>query len=144
MGSNRIKGAALTLLIGDTDPVDYKADVSACTLENEEASGGVTTFEDAATGGRRQYYFNLSAIQSTDPDSLWREIWEHTGETVPFTYAPHGNDEPTDEKPHFVGMVTIGTRPNIGGEAGATNEYVFESRWDIEGLPTMITAPETP
>lgn len=69
--STRIKGAALTLKIG-TPAVEYMADVTACTLENEESSGGVTTFEDAQTGGRRQYYFNISAIQSTDPTSLWR------------------------------------------------------------------------
>lgn len=139
--STRIKGAALTLKIG-TPAVEYMADVTACTLENEESSGGVTTFEDAQTGGRRQYYFNISAIQSTDPTSLWREIWDHSGEKVAFTYAPHGNEVPTDAQPHFVGEVTIGPKPNIGGEAGAQNEFVFESRWDIEGTPVLMGDPE--
>lgn len=137
-GPKRIKGAALSLLIG-TPPVDYRADTTTCVLDNEESSGGVTTFADAAAGGSRTYFLNITAIQSTDPTSLWSFVWDHAGEVVPFTYAPHGNETPTAAEPHFVGSVRIGPKPSIGGEAGATNEFTFETRWDVEGTPVKDT-----
>lgn len=135
--SARIKGAALQLSIG-SPATDYWADCTSVVLDNEEADADIVTFEDAQTpGGARTYFIDLAAIQSTDPDSLWTYIWTQAGVEVAFVYAPHGNETPAPDKPHFTGTVKIGPRPAIGGEAGATNTYTFETRWDVVGVPVL-------
>ncbi len=137
MGSARIKGRQLSLQLG-TPAVDHWADLTSCILNNEELDEDTVTFEDAATpGGARLYFLELVGVQSTVPDSFWRMVWEQTGAEVPFTYAPHGNAEPTPEQPHFVGTVKVGPRPAIGGEAGRDSTYTFETRWDVVGVPVL-------
>src|SRR5690606_8309576 len=87
--STRIKGRQLSLKIG-TPAVDVWADTTSVVLDREEAEDDVVTFHDASQpGGAMQEFLQITAIQSTDPDSLWSYIWEHTGEEIPFTYAPH-------------------------------------------------------
>lgn len=136
--STRIKGRALALKLGS--PVtDYWCDVTSVVLENEEADSDVVTFCSAAEGGARTFYFTVNAIQSTDADSLWRYVWDNTGEEVDFIYAPHGNATPTADQPHFEGTLVIGPKPSVGGEAGFNNDYTFETRWDVVGTPTLVT-----
>tara|TARA_R110000822_G_scaffold123979_1_gene258490 strand:+ start:5065 stop:5484 length:420 start_codon:yes stop_codon:yes gene_type:complete len=136
MGSTRIKGAALQLTVGATD---YWADVTSVTLNNEEAAAGVTTFEDASLGGARQFYLEGTAIQSTAAASFWSYLWENTGDTVAYVYAPHGNDTPSVTEPHFSGTVKVPAKPAVGGEAGVTVEYTFDFRMDCQEEPTLIT-----
>lgn len=139
MGSTRIRGNKLALTFGSPG-TDYWADHTSVVLENEERESDVTTFEDAANAGdARQWFFTLAAVQSTATGSFWRYLWENTGEIVPFTYAPHGNEEATEDQPHFLGTCKIGPKPSIGGEAGATTEFTFEVRLDVETGPTMDT-----
>lgn len=135
MGSTRIKGTKLALTLGSPG-TDYWADISSYLLDNEEADSDVTTFADAAEGGARQFRLTGSAIQSTDTASFWRYVWENTGEDVAFTLAPHGNATATEAQPHFVGTVTIGPKPAIGGEAG-TGSFTFDFEWDVVGEPTV-------
>lgn len=135
-GSARIKGVALTLKIGSPG-TDYKCDVTACTITNEEADSDVETFCDAAEGGARDFKMNITGIQSTDATSLWSYVWDNTGETVAYTYAPHGNAVATAAQPHFIGTVVIGPAPEIGGEAGKGNTFTFETVWDCTGKPTL-------
>lgn len=132
-GPARIAGKKLAL---EFDGTDYWLNFSRAVLDNEENEDGSVTFGDYQEGGARQYFFDLEAVQSTAPESFWRMCWEQTGEEVPFTFAPHGNQEPTAEQPHFVGTVTIGPRPAVGGEAGA-RQYMFETRWDVDGVPVL-------
>lgn len=135
MGSTRIKGTKLALDLG-TPATNYWADIRSYELTNDEADSDVTTFEDAAGGGARQYKLAGEAIQSTDSASFWMYVWENVGETVPFTLAPHGNEVPSASQPHFVGNVKIGARPKIGGEAG-TGAFTFDFEWDVEGVPVL-------
>ena len=137
-GSTRILGNALMLEIGATD---YKCDVTAIVLDNEEMEDATLTFCDAGDATVRQYFFEMTGIQSTDTASLWQYIWTNTGDDVAFTYAPHGNATPTVAQPHFTGTVTIGPRPSIGGEASRskTEAFTFETRWDIVGTPVQVT-----
>lgn len=134
-GSTRIKGTKLALKLG-TPGVDYWADIISYELGNEDAETDVVTFADASEGGARQFKLTGSAIQSTQAASFWRYVWENTGTDVPFTLAPHGNELATAAQPHFLGTVTIGAKPSIGGEAG-TGSFVFEFEWDVVGTPTM-------
>lgn len=134
--STRIKGAALALKI---DGTDFWADATSVKLENED--GDITTFYDASIGGGKQYYFTVSAIQSTAASSFWSYVWANSGEDgIEFTYAPHGNATATADQPHFEGTLRIGAKPVIGGDAGTNTTYVFDTRFDINGVPTLVTA----
>ncbi len=134
--SARIKGKALGLTIGG---VDYWADITACEFDNEEADGDVTTFADAAAGGARQHFATISAIQSTESASFWRTVWANSGLEAAFKYAVHGNTEATSDQPHLTGTLKIGPKPKLGGEAGATNTFTFETRFDVNGEPVLDT-----
>jgi hypothetical protein len=132
--STRIKGAALGLTIGG---VNYWADIVKCEFDNEEAPSGVTTFADAAAGGARQHFALITAIQSLQSASFWRYVWANTGAEAAYIYAAHGNATATADQPHLTGTLKIGPKPKLGGEAGATNTYTFETRFDIDGTPTL-------
>lgn len=134
--SPRIKGNQLLLTIGGKD---YWADCSECSIEPGKADKDTMTFADAANGAAASYDLKFKAVQSTDPNSFWSFVWDHSGETLPFVYAPHGNAAPTADKPHFIGNVTVGAKPKIGGAAG-DKPYDFEEEWAIEGTPEKITS----
>ena len=140
--STRIKGVALILSIGEP-AVDYKCDISKYLVTNEEGKGkdSVTTFCDAASGGARNWLLKLTAVQSTDTASLWRYIWENSGKKVKYVVAAHGNDVPTADQPHLTGTLTIGPKPDLGGEAGTDKTFTFETEWELDGEPTLLTAP---
>lgn len=132
--SPRIKGKALRLTI---DSADYWADIISCVLNNEAADSDALTFGDVLAGGARTYFFELTAIQSTASGSFWRTVWDNAGKSAAFAYAPHGNETPTVDKPHYVGTLTIGAKPSLGGQAGSTSTYTFETRFDIDGEPAV-------
>lgn len=134
-GSTRIKGTKLKLSLG-APAVDFWADLSTWKITNADASSDVTTFEDAASGGKKEYRLTGSAIQSTATGSFWRYVWANTGAEVAFTIAPHGNEVATAEQPHAIGMVTVGAKPDLGGDAG-NGAYVFDFEWVITGTPTL-------
>ena len=142
MGSTRIRGNKKPTITLGTPGLDRSADVLSYSIENEEADADVITFEDAAEGGGRQFYLRGSGIQSTQSAAFWRYVWENSGETeVPYTVAPHGNAVPTADEPHFVGTLTIGPKPTIGGEAStdANSAFTFDYEFAIDGEPTLDT-----
>lgn len=142
MGSTRIRGNRKPQLTIGTPGTDRATDVISWTIENENADADVVTFEDAAEGGGRQFYLRGSAIQSTDTAAFWRYVWENSGEeNVPYTIAPHGNAVPSEAEPHFVGTLTIGPKPTIGGEASTNpkSAFTFDYEFPIDGEPTMDT-----
>lgn len=131
--STRIKGKKIAFEI---DGEDYWADLTSVALDNEEADSDVTTFEDAAQdGGARQYFLEMSAVQSTDTESFWRAVWDNTGTEVPFKFAPHGNTTPTTAQPHFTGSCVVGPRPRMGGDPAT--DWTFETRFNVEGTPVL-------
>lgn len=144
MGSPRIAGNKQPVLTLGSPGTDYSADLLSWTIENEEADSDVITFEDAENGGGRQFYLRGSAIQSTASDAFWTYVWSNSGDTeVPYTIAPHGNATPSASQPHFVGTLTIGAKPTVGGEASASKSsaFVFDFEFEIDGEPTLDTTP---
>lgn len=142
MGSPRIRGNKKPVLRIGAPGTDHAADLISWRIENEEADADTVTFEDAEKGGDRQHFLRGAAIQSTQTAAFWRYVWENSGETaVPYTVAPHGNATPTADQPHFVGTLTIGPKPTIGGEAdtSATSAFQFDYEFRIDGEPTMDT-----
>jgi len=141
MGSARIKGNKLPVLTLGSPGAEYAADFISAVITNEEADSDVITFEDAASGGSRQFYLNGTAIQSTASTSFWTYAWDNTGDEVACTYAPHGNTTPTVAEPHFVFIVKVGPKPDIGGEAStsSTSAFTWEFQWEIVGDVTKDT-----
>lgn len=134
-GSARIKGTKLKLTLG-TPGLDYWADLTTWKVTNEDADKDVTTFEDAAAGGSKQYKLTGTAIQSTATGSFWRYVWENTGVDAAFTISPNGNEAPTADQPQLIGTLTIGAKPDLGGDAG-TGAYTFDFEFNIVGVPTL-------
>ena len=138
MGATRIKGSTSLLKLAGTD---YSADCAKIALIPEAADKDVTTFEDARNGGSQSWVFDIDSIQSTDPLALWNYLWENSGlEGVAFVYAPHGNAVATEAKPHFTGTLTLGAKPQIGGEAGRDKTYTFSTKLDVDGEPLKVEA----
>ena len=139
--STRIKANALLLSI---DGTDYWADFSSVVMQSEDASADVTTFYDASLGGRRDFYFTVSGVQSTATTSFWRAMWDDAGTEVAFIYAPHGNAAASSSQPHFTGTVRIPARGafQLGGEASADGTFAFDGVcMDIVGEVTLDTTP---
>lgn len=150
--STRIKANALKMTI---DGTDYWADLSSVELQSEPAASDSETFYDVSLGGRPDYFFTVSGVQSTETTSFWRAMWDNAGEEVEYIYAPHGNTTATAEKPHFrseddtsptpivVSTVRIPMRGSfvIGGQASADGTFSFEGvRMDIVGEPFLATS----
>ena len=139
--STRIKANALTLTIGG---VDYAADFSSVVMQSEDASADVTTFYDAALGGRRDFYFTVAGVQSTAASSFWRAMWTDAGDEVAFIYAPHGNAAASATQPHFTGTVRLPPQGSLmlGGDASPDGTFAFDGvRMDIVGDVTLDTTP---
>ena len=135
MGSPRLRGTALKM---EVDGVDHWADVISCVMDGEDVEDGY----EVPT--RESWWFDITAVQSTHRDSFWTFLWENRGERgipskVPFTYAPNGNSEPTQDEPHFTGMVGIPGPPPLGGEAGKDVEQTFVTRLPITQGPVRVT-----
>lgn len=142
MGSTRIKGNRVPVLTIGAPGSAFAADLISYRIENDVADADTVTFEDAAQGGGRQFFLRGSAIQSTDTDSFWRYVWENSGgDPVPYTLAPHGNAAPSETQPHLTGMLTIGGKPTLGGEAStsSTSAFAFDFEFEIDGTPTLDT-----
>lgn len=139
--STRIKANALLLSI---DGTDYWADFSSVMMQSEDAASDVNTFYDASLGGRRDFYFTVSGVQSTASTSFWRAMWADAGSEVAFIYAPSGNATASADLPHFTGTVRIPAKGSfmIGGEASADGTFAFDGvRMDIVGDVTLDTTP---
>lgn len=137
----RITGRLLTL---DVDGSNKASEVSRCIVTSGEADSDFVSFADAAAGGGREYKLALTMAQDTAAGSLWSEIFDNVGDTVPFTIAPHGNETPSTEQPHFEGSAVI-SEPDgdwIGGEANPSTTAVLttEVEWSLTGRPVKVTA----
>jgi hypothetical protein len=140
--STRIKANALHFEI---DGDDYWADFSAVSFQSEDAAAEVTTFYDASQGGgKRDFYFTVSGVQSTATGSFWKAMWDAAGDEVAFVYAPHGNDVASATEPHITGTVRIPAKGSfiLGGEASSDGTFSFDGvRMDVVGEPVYdVTA----
>lgn len=137
--STRIKANALKFTI---DGTDYWSDFSSVTLASEDAAADVNTFYDASLGGRRDWFFTVSGVQSTETTSLWIAMWENAGDEVAFVYAPHGNATPSTSQPHFTGTLRVPARGAfaLGGDASADGTFSFDGvRMDVVGDVVLDT-----
>jgi hypothetical protein len=126
------KGKGLSLTINS---IEYNLDAKSVALSSEDKD--VITFADIASGAK-QWFFTVTALFDAGTGSLWRYVWDNAGtEDVAFTFKPYGNATASATQPHFTGTLTVGTKPDISGDANSTFE--FEVRFDVDGEPTMDT-----
>lgn len=138
--STRIKANALKLTI---DGDDYWADLSSVSLQSEDAAADVNTFYDASLGGRRDWFFTVSGVQSTESTSFWVAMWNAAGDEVPFVYNPHGAATASSSTPNFTGTVRIPAKGSfmLGGDASADGTFSFDGvRMDVVGEVTLATS----
>lgn len=129
--STRIKGKNLTLTI---DGDDYAMDCTSVMLTNEDKNGEVRTFADVTPP--KQWFFQIEGVQSTDPTSLWRLLWDQDGEEdIVYAFSPHGNAVESASEPIFRGTVDIKGKPEIGGQAD--NTFTFSYRLECNEEPEL-------
>lgn len=139
--STRIKANKLKFVI---DGTDYYPDFSAVTFQSEEAAADVNTFYDASLGGRRDFFFTVSGVQSTASTSLWVAMWNNAGEEVGFAYSVNGNSTASANEPIITGTLRIPAKGSfiLGGEASADGTFAFDGvRMDVVGEPVYDITP---
>lgn len=137
MGSPRLKGTGLSLLIDDAD---YWADVTSVVLDGKDEELGPRMCSTVPEILRTQWWFDVEAVQSTARGSLWHLLETRAGAYLPFGYAPHGNPVADEDRPHYTGVLYLpNTTPRLGGEAGRTVEQTFTTRLHIAQGPYRVT-----
>lgn len=133
------------LLTITTDGVDRSGEVSNCRITGGAADSDFTSFAIARSGGGREYKLAMTLVQDGAPGSLWSEIWDNTGDTIPTVVAPYGNAVASESEPHWHGSVVI-TEPDgdiLGGEANPspTARLTTEVEWTYTERPVKVTTP---
>lgn len=128
----------------EIDGNDYTPEVSVVSISSAESDSDFVTFANAAAGGARDYILNLTLVQDAAAGTLWREIFDNSGDDVPITVMPYGNATATVGEPHFEATATI-TEPDgvlLGGEANKSNtaRMTVEVSWPLLAKPTAVTA----
>lgn len=132
----RLSAAKVSLLI---DGVERWAEVTHAHLEHTVIENNL---HDLTTDHETLYWtLHVQAVQSLDPNSLWRMLWDAPDTWFDITFAPAGNERPTQEQPHFAFRARSGPRPNIGGAAQVSGSHEFETsfRGEQHATPTMIS-----
>lgn len=128
----------------EIDGVEHTASVSNARITSGESDSDFVPFASAASGGAREYRLEFTAAQDAEAASLWREVWDNAGTSVPVTLMPYGNATPSLTEPHFEATAVI-SEPDgdlLGGEANssASARFTFDCSWVLEAKPTLITA----
>lgn len=131
----KFKGKDLSLMFGSTE---VNVEATAVVLQNEEADGEAVTFAEVSAGAAVQWFFEITATSDYGATSFWTYLWDNSGDDVAFTFKPYGNATATTTQPHFTGSATIVSKPPIGGTANEV--FTFETRLDVVGEPTRVTA----
>lgn len=133
---NKYKGKSLSITV---DAIEYNMDLTAVTLQNEEADDDATTFADLAGGGAVQWFFEMEAVSDYNTGSLWSFLWASAGTNdIAFVFKPYGNAAPSASQPHFTGTLNVGSKPPVGGTANEV--FTFEARLDVNGEPVKLVA----
>lgn len=128
----------------EVDGTPRTAEVSNVRITSAESDSDFITFEEAASGGGRDYAVVITMTQDAATGSLWREVWDNAGDDIPITVMPYGNAVATATEPHFEGTATI-TEPDgdlLGTEANksSTARATIEVTWPLLAKPTLVTS----
>lgn len=131
-------GAVFTTQLGVAVAADHADDLKAIRITSEDRDDADLTFAEAAEGDLKDFQLVVTALQSTQAGSLWRELWDNPGAEFDVVYGPHGNLVPSDAQPHFLFTVKSTGKPEVGGEAARNgNRFDFEYTYDVVGGITL-------
>ena len=128
----------------EVDGIERFAEVSVAVVRSAASDSDFTTFEQASSGGGRDYVLAITMAQDAAAGSLWSEVWDNAGTEIPVTLMPYGNAVPSPAEPHFETTATI-VEPDgdlLGGEADSSNSarFTIEVEWPLDATPTKVTA----
>lgn len=132
------------LIALDVQSVDRSGEVSKAVVASAAADSDFTTFEDARSGGAREYTLQMTIAQDHASGTLWDLIWTGAGTDVPGVYAPYGNETPSADQPHYEFTATV-TEPDgdfLGAEADDSTTAVatVDVEWKLTAKPTKVVA----
>jgi len=127
--------------------VDHSAAVSRAVVRSVETESDFVTFEEAQSGGKRDYRLALALYQDMSGASLWSVIWSQRGADLAFELWPNGrpgSGTPTVTQPRFAGTATVADPDGdfVGGEADPDPEarMTTEADWLCIAKPAMQTS----
>lgn len=137
----RVKPRLIAL---EVDGVDRSNEVDIAKIVSGAAQADFTSFEEARSGGAREYALNMRIAQDHASGTLWDLIWTGAGDDVEGVYAPYGNEDPSVGQPHYT-FTAVVSEPDgdfLGGESNTstTAVAVIEVSWKLTGKPVKITA----
>lgn len=134
-------GIVFTLKQGVGAATSYGDDVKSIQINSEDRDDSDLTFYEAAQGQVKDFTVALTAIQSTESGSLWKNLWDNPGAEFAVVYGPHGNAVASATKPHFTFTAKATGQPPIGGEARRGKErYEFEYELEVISAITLVTS----
>lgn len=133
------------LLKLEIDGDEYSAELTNARISPQDSESDTVTFADAAAGGAKDWHLQGTAVQDAAAGTLWRQVFDNAGDTVPYVFMPYGNATASASEPHFTGSVTISAPDGdfLGGEANAstTQKFTFDIDWVCTAKPTMDITP---
>lgn len=136
----RVKPRLIALEVSGTDRSN---EVSKAVITSAASDADFMSFEEARSGGARDYALDMTIAQDHASGTLWDLIWTGAGTEVTGVYAPYGNEDPTVSQPHY-GFTAKVAEPDgdfLGAEADDSTTAVatVEVSWALTGKPTKIT-----
>lgn len=137
----RVKPRLISLEVGGTDRSD---EISVAKITSNPGDADFLSFEDARSGGNRDYALEMTIAQDHVSGTLWDLIWTGAGTEVAGSYAPYGNALPSVAQPHydFTAKVVEPDGDFLGGEAtdSTTAVATISVVWPLTGKPSKVTA----
>jgi hypothetical protein len=128
----------------EVSTVDRSNEVSVVKITSAAADSDFMSFEEARSGGSREYVLAMTIAQDHASATLWDLIWTGSGTEVSGTYSPYGNALPSVSQPHydFTAVVSEPEGDFLGAEAtdSTTAVATIEVEWKLTGKPTKVTA----
>lgn len=133
------------LITLDIDSTDVSNEVSKAVITSNPSDADFMSFEEARSGGSRDYALEMVIAQDHASGTLWDTIWTGAGTLVTGTYAPYGNAVASASEPHydFEAKVAEPDGEFLGAEAtdALTAVATVEVSWALTAKPTKVTAP---
>lgn len=141
MSSTPLGTRTLKIKIGATE---FYTDVSNVEIVSAAADSDFLSFQQAASGGARDYTLKFTATQDpADSTSLWNLIFGSAGTTVAISLNPYGGTTFSATNPGFSGNVVI-KEPDgtlLGGDAddSTSARFTMDVEWKFTAKPTKVT-----
>lgn len=139
--------AGLRDLVLIVSSVDYSDSVSRALIRSEDTDSDFVSFDEAMSGGKRDYILDMELFQDLAVGSLWDVVWTQRAADVPFElwlYGRPGGGVPTTAQPKIAGVATVADPDGdlAGGEPDEdpTVRPTIAVEWLCTGKPARTTS----